>query len=252
MRRVRLPWTRDREPRILGLLPFHNEMRFLPGFFENVPPQVDGLIGLDDRSTDGSDEYVSAQSSVIELLHTSADGTGSWRDRENHRLLTQAAWRHGADWLLGIDADERLEDGFRRRALGYITAAQHSGASAYRLHFRELWDEPDAYRVDGVWGRKGKAAFFQARPDHVFDQRELHGHWAPLNDYPTEDFPQADLVIYHLRMLKPEDREARRLRYKTLDPDCRWQAVGYDYMTDVRGLLLEKLPAGRGYTPLGR
>lgn len=249
MKLLRLPWKRESEPRILALLPFHNETRYLPGFFTNVPPHVDGVVALDDRSTDGSAEFVLNQPSVVELLHTS--GTG-WRDHDNHRLLTQAGWRHGADWLLGVDADERLEDGFRARALAYVREAQRTGASTYRLHFRELWDHPDTYRMDGQWGRKGKAALFRARPDHLFDQRELHGHWAPLNDYPSENFPQADLLIYHLRMIEPEDRVARRLRYETLDPDHRWQPSGYEYLTDLRGLRLEKLPNGRGYTPLGR
>ncbi len=38
-------------------------------------------------------------------------------------------------------------------------------------------------------------------------------------------------------------------RYQRLDPDCRWQAIGYDYMTDQTGLRLEKLPRGREYKP---
>jgi hypothetical protein len=53
-------------------------------------------------------------------------------------------------------------------------------------------------------------------------------------------------------MIGERDRQARRDRYKRLDPDNHFQPSGYDYLTDAAGLTLEKLPAGREYEPLGR
>ena len=37
-------------------------------------------------------------------------------------------------------------------------------------------------------------------------------------------------------MIREGDRRARHLRYKALDPDCRWQPMGYDYMLQEDGL----------------
>jgi hypothetical protein len=48
-------------------------------------------------------------------------------------------------------------------------------------------------------------------------------------------------------MLLPEDRAARRHRYELADPDRRWQRIGYEYLTDTRGLELRRIPARRGY-----
>jgi hypothetical protein len=51
-------------------------------------------------------------------------------------------------------------------------------------------------------------------------------------------------------MLHQADREARRLRYETLDPTSEHQRIGYAYLTDTEGLTLERITAGREYRPL--
>lgn len=239
-----------REPTILALLQFHNEMRYLPGYFRNVAPQVDGIIALDDGSTDGSGELVARQPEVRHLIRIPPRIPHVWEEPRNRRLLVDAAWRCHADWLVVVDADERLELDFRRRAQAEIARAEREGYLAHHVKFRELWDHPDRYRADGIWGQKTRVRLFKARADHEFDDRPLHGLWAPLNNRPAGDYPQADLIIYHLRMISPEDRLARQARYRRLDPDGRYQAIGYDYLTDETGLRLEAMPAGRGYEPL--
>jgi hypothetical protein len=248
------PWFswRRRAPsrRILGLLAFRNEMRYLPGYFENVSDQLDGIIALDDRSTDGSGQFVARQPNVLELVRVSANERRHWDEPANHRILVRTAWRHHPDWLIAVDADERLELDFRRRAEREIGWAERHRYAAYAVRIRELWNGPDTYRVDGIWGQKRQARFFKARRDHVFDCRQLHGHWAPLNSLHRGTFPEADLIIYHLRMIHEGDRSIRQARYQQLDPECRWQAIGYSYLTDESGLRLEKLPRGREYRPM--
>lgn len=243
--------VRRREARILALLQFHNEMRFLPDYFRNVAPRVDGIIALDDGSTDGSGEFVRRQPSVLSLVRIPPRSPHEWDEPRNRRLLVEAALRHNPDWLIAVDADERLERGFRKRAISEIERAEMEGHLAYAVRFRELWDSPHTYRVDGIWGRKVRARLFRARPDHEFDPRALHGHWAPLNSKHNGRYPVADLVIYHLRMIERGDRLLRRDRYRRLDPDNRWQRVGYDYLVEEEGLRLERLPEGRDFDPPG-
>lgn len=236
--------------RLLGLLACHNEMRFLPGYFANVSAQLDGVIALDDGSTDGSDEFIAAQSSTLELIRLPARQPHRWDEPGNRRLLIDAARRHGADWVLALDADERIERQFRFRAETVIREGEAAGIMAFAIWFRELWDAPDRYRADGIWGRKAQARLFQMRPDPVLDTREFHGHWAPTNSATLQGFLQADLTLYHLRMIHAADRRARQARNQALDPDRRWQAIGYDYLTDETGLQVSELPEGRGYEPV--
>jgi glycosyltransferase involved in cell wall biosynthesis len=237
----------SRAPRILALLQFRDEMRFLPGYFENVPAQVDGIIALDDGSTDGSSEFVARQPSVLELLRQPRAASERWDEALNRRLLIEAALRHGPDWLIAVDADERLELGFRARARKAIERLERLGHRACWVKLRELWDSDDTYRVDGIWGRKLRARLFKPRPGALLDERELHGQWAPLDSSSDGRYPEADLVIYHLRMIHPSDRQARQERYRRLDPEGCWQPMGYDYLTDEGGLRLERVPRARRY-----
>lgn len=245
-------WPWRRRPRILALLVFRNEMRFLPGWFENVTPHVDGVVALDDGSSDGSTEFVARQSGVLQLIGNPPAEPHVWDDAMNHRRLVEASWSYDPDWLIAIDADERIEMEFCRRAEAVITRGKGKGHRAYRIHIRELWDDPLHYRADGIWGLKSGARFFEARRDHEFHMQRLHCHWAPLNSMENGDFPQADLVLYHLRTLSEDDRQMRRVRYEALDPDRKLQAIGYAYMTDPTGLRLERIPPQREYRPLPR
>jgi hypothetical protein len=246
---MRLGLGRRRRRRLLALVAFRDEMRFLPGLFENLAPQVDGVIALDDQSTDGSAEYVASQPLIAELLAVPPGAQGEIDDSRNQRRLTEAAWSHGADWLLGIDPDERVEREFRARAERAIDRAERLRRDALWVHFRELWDSPDRFRSDGVWGLKRKACLFRCSTDHQFDDRRLHSFWAPPT--PPEGWPQANLYLYHLRMIRAEDRQARFERYARLDPEAKYQEIGYEYLVDDDGIELSTFEPGRDYVPLG-
>lgn len=246
MRAPRLGRRLKRGRGILALLAFRDEMRFLPGLFDNLEGKVDGVIALDDQSRDASRAFVESQPLLVELGTVGQGELDDCMDAELHRRLQQIALRHRPDWLLGIDADERLEHGFRERAEAEIGRAEDEGHAALWVPFLELWGSPSQVRVDGVWGEKRKACLFRSDPDHEFDQRRLHSIWAswpPANG----EYPTADLRLYHLRMIAPQDRRARVARYKRIDPDREHQAIGYDYLLDEKGIELRPVEPGRHF-----
>ena len=236
-----------RRVRLLCVLAVRDDRRFLEGFFDNVAPHVDGIVACDDGSTDGSAELLERQPAVLELLRN-PPGRERWDEVGDFKALVAAAHRHGAEWIVSLDADHRVERRFRDRTERAIRRARLAGMSALSFHVRELWDSPDRYRVDGIWGDKRRVALWAARPDHVFDERELHALKVPMQARWGGLWPLADLEVYHLRMVEPEDRRARRRRYQELDPDEAYQpGIGYAYLTDERGLQLQPVPRRRGY-----
>lgn len=240
-----------RPPRVIAFLQFHDEIRFLPGWFRNVAPLVDGVIALDDGSTDGSGEFVAAQPSLLELIRIPPRTPHVWDEVGNKLLLHEASRRHKPDWIVVVDADERLERGFRERARREIAKAEAAGIQALSIDVCELWDSYGHYRVDGIWGVKRFGRLFRFRPDAEVDRRRYHGHWTPLNSMTGPGFPRADLRLYHLKMVHAAWREARRARYEALDPNCELQAIGYAYLTDPTGLELRALEPGREFHPPG-
>lgn len=233
-----------RRVRLLALLAVRNGEPHLPGFLRNIAPHVEGIVALDDGSSDGSAELLERSPAVVELLRVPRERT-SWDEMGNHRLLVEAAGRHAADWVLSIDVDERVERSFRSRAERVIRRGAPFACSAFAVRLYELWGSRDTYRVDGIWGRKLRARLFRPQDGDVFDDAALHASKAPLQDRP---YRAADLRIYHLGMLTPADRERRRRRYEQADPDGRWQSIGYAYLTDETGLRVARVPRRRSFT----
>jgi glycosyltransferase involved in cell wall biosynthesis len=233
-----------RRIRLVALLACRNEMRFLPEYFANVGPQVDGVIALDDGSTDGSAEYLGGRPEVIELLRVPATRP-DWDEPGNFARLVEAALRAGADWAMSLDADDRVEREFRARAERVIRRGRLLGRSGYSIRYRELWDSEATYRVDGIWGGKSPSRLLRVRAGDVVDRQPVHAPKVPRS---AGWVPRADLIVYHMRMIAPEDRRARRLRYETLDPDARYQPEGYAYMTDETGIVLRPVPTRRGFS----
>jgi len=234
-----------RRVRLLAILAVRDGAAVLPGWFGNVGPHVDGVVALDDGSTDGTCELLERQPEVVELLRVPADRP-AWDEVGNYKRLVHAAIRHGADWIVTLDADHRIEREFRSRVERAIRRGRALGYSVLAFRMRELWDAPDRYRADGIWGQKRRPWIFRARADHVFDEQPLHGSKAPQQGRIRGHFPLADIEVYHLKMIRPADRVARRVRYETMDPEARYQRdVGYAYLTDENGLRLKSVPPAR-------
>jgi hypothetical protein len=186
----------------------------------------------------------------LEILNNPPNET--WNERANQIALVQAGRKHGADWFLCLDADERLESQFVANAQALLRQAETDGIQAYQFQVRDLWGDADHYRVDGIWSAKSVTRLFKNVPEHKrFDLRQLHRFWVPLEIIANFETVgrHSHLNIYHLSMITPEERWARMLKYEQLDPVHSYQRIGYRYLVDEAHIVLQAMPEGRGFFP---
>lgn len=141
-----------------------------------------------------------------------------------NNTLRQGAIKMGADYMLVVAPDERLE----KRAADVIRRlVERDTKLSYKFNLREMYT-PTAYRVDGIWGKKRRIRLHY-----------LHG---PIS------VERVDLNIYHLKHIEPENRRSRA-EIHTLTNTADNKRLGFDYLADEHGLKLEEIPAGREFTP---
>lgn len=210
-----------RSPRVVAVYSFRYDAHLVPALLENLAPLVDGWIGFDDRR-------------ASELFSPEV---------ARRNLLLETARESGAEWVVCLDPDERLDRRLAER-MPELTAVP---GRKYSFWYRNLY-QPDAYRVDGAWGRRRRAALFSLAAGLVDPGVEqLHLPWDA--HFGELDEERLDLAMYHLKMLAPERRLARAALYEHIDPEHRMQSVGYDYLTDERWLQLERIVPGEGFLP---
>lgn len=239
--------------KVIALLPVFNDSRYLSGWIDSVGQHVDGVVALDDGSTDESLKLLTSAACITEVIRIRPDEKSEWNEPRNRELLVTAGQALGASWFVAYDADERPDARLWRHWNLLTDEADASGAIGISQPLREIWDRPDHYRSDGVWGRKRKVSIFRnLGADHQFDPAQWHGEWYPAQFLGTDRFLLTDLNLYHLKMLHAADREQRMGRYLRLDPDRKFQEAGYEYLVDETDLAVTPISPVEGYAGMAR
>ncbi|NKX45956.1 glycosyltransferase [Roseicyclus persicicus] len=205
----------------MALFSYRHDAAQVPGLIANLSPCVHGFVGWDDRAA---------------TVPLSAETT-------RRTLLLDEARRLGADWILAADPDERFEDRLAQRMPEMLAAGD---GNLWYFDIREMFT-PDSYRCDGVWGGKAHMRLFPMRAVGADLTVPLHGNW--IADTSGFTARRARVNIYHFRMALPARRRLRRELYAAADPDRLHQEIGYDYLDDERGLVLEPVPEQRRFSP---
>ncbi len=125
---------------LIALIPTYNESERIADCLRSVEKYCDGIILLDDGSTDPT--YQIAQSD--RLLIKAQKQRIEFNDKQNRDILLDIASFFKAEWFIFIDADERFDDRF----VDIREIMRRPDIDTIGVWIANLWDSTDTYRVD--------------------------------------------------------------------------------------------------------
>jgi glycosyltransferase involved in cell wall biosynthesis len=218
------------------LLPARNCADDLPGYFESVGRFADAVVALDDGSTDDTRDVLDAHPLVERVLTNPrrADYRG-WDDGANRNGLLEAAAELEPEWVISLDADERIDptDALAMRA--FVDTCEAHG-DAYLLRQFRMIDGLNYYDEAYLWvGR-----LFPFERGQSFPPGRLHA--VPLPTSIARDrWRRTTFRIQHLSSTTEPRRRARFQKYREADPECAFQA-DYSHLLDPPGRLVRWWP----------
>ena len=108
-------------PRIACLLPIRDAADDVSGYLECAAALDAAVVALDDGSTDDTADLLAASGRVARLLRNPRrSGYANWDDGENRRRLLTVADELKPEWILFLDADERLDADDAKALRGFL------------------------------------------------------------------------------------------------------------------------------------
>ena len=162
-------------------------------------------------------------------------------EEEQREYLIRCAYDQGYNWALSLDADEIFEENVNtlRR---YLSRLSPFTCSLF-LRVLNLYDSPNRYRVDGVFGNHGTLRIFRLSNAKIRAYNpQIHTGSALF--YPPEYRAFSCYRILHYGFMNREWREEKYKRYKELDPNPIPEIAGYDnyeWLLDDEQIVLKPL-----------
>lgn len=211
-------------PRVICLLPARNAAADLPRFLDSATHYCDAIIALDDGSTDETADILMASPLVARLIRNPVRADyRDWDDAANrNRLLTEAA-DFAPDWIISIDADERI-DTSDALALREFLATDALPGCAYGFQHVPIRGDPEHFIPRFQWVYR----LFSYAPGQRFPRRRLH--FVPIpTAIPRRRWITTTLRIQHFGGMTAARRQARFRKYEEADPVRRYQS-NYDHL----------------------
>jgi glycosyltransferase involved in cell wall biosynthesis len=197
--------------RIVCLLPVRNGAADLPGYFDSVGRFADAVVALDDGSSDDTRARLESEPLVKLILTNEPRNThAGWDDAGNRTRLLNAAGALDPEWVLWLDADERIDaaDGAALRRF-----VEHEAVPDYAYLMKVLRMVGDEHVPGGLWvGR-----LFAYQPARRLGEKL---HLVPIPEsIPRDRWLRTTIRIQHLGSSTPERNRARYEKYREADPE---------------------------------
>lgn len=227
-------------PRIICQMRIKNEERWLKDVLDQIALVADGIVILDDGSTDETPQICQAHPAVIEYHYQDNSQLDEVRDKN---LLLEMALKHNPEWVLCMDGDEILEDTAPERI---FTAIKHCPpqVSTLDIAFLYMWDDLQHYRTDGIYRRIFHHRLFslagQDKEQLTFTPSGYGGnlHCESVPPSLVGQSAEIDVRIKHLGYMHKSDRERKYQWYRQHDPQHAAQGY-YEHLLDQPHMTIE-------------
>ena len=193
--------------------------RYLKEVLANLNGHIDEAVIIDDGSCDNTIDMCREILKGIPLHIIKNDKSmfaseSSLRKKQWHETV-----KTNPDWILNLDADEILEDGFWDNAQELINNQDYD---FYCFRLYDMWDDTH-YREDQYWNAHSVYRPFLMRYqptfNYIWNETPQHCGRFPMN---TFSFPKtkSEFRVKHLGWSTLEDKSEKYRRYHLLDPDA--------------------------------
>lgn len=213
--------------KVIALIHTHNEIVHIQEVLNHLDEICDGIILLDDESTDDTYEVAKSEKLLLKV-RVNREGLNELR---NKNLLLDVASFIKTDWCFIIDADERLAIYGKS-----LSSLLDNSIEAYCFYLVHLWDNVNTYRTDvpekspigsaGILHRW--RAFKNIGRTQILSDIKFHFKHTP---YQTDRKKILPIVIIHYGMLLKEKRHQKYSNY--LHHDSTANHKNYKYFLDI-------------------
>lgn len=205
---------------ILGMVVRDEADRYLDEVLIKARRYVDELVILDDHSVDDTPSICEDHGATV-YPYPSVESEFMTREHQVREYLWRYCLpRHArrGDWILSIDADEIVQEGFKDYKDKLMS---QESVNNFSMQIYEAWGARDRIRIDRAWNPLGKHSPVLSRwlpmVNYKFHLLGLHSGRVPANQ-PGPLVPSG-FSILHLGWADPEDIPRKYERYTSMDPD---------------------------------
>lgn len=185
------------------LVQSYNESNNIIDFFDNMGHYFDGIIMLDDESTDGTYNMALHEKLILKVRKKRK----IFFDLENRNILLKLSSFYHVEWLCFMDFDERINSKFAD--FSFINNINIDTVAFNVVH---LWDDPNLFNASFPGTYKGVEKIFRMFRNIGYSQIKSSKkfHFAATPYFGKQYFNSGLLVMHHAFL----DEKKRRQKYE--------------------------------------
>jgi 2-polyprenyl-3-methyl-5-hydroxy-6-metoxy-1,4-benzoquinol methylase len=224
-------------PRLLAMLRVKNEERWIEKCLTSLLDLVDGIVILDDGSTDRTREITRTFPKVLRYEYITSPDVNEVRDKN---LLLSWTLKFNPDWILALDGDEELGPLSRDVIRREIFQVSRHNPECVALSFRFIYFWKDTYRIDGKYADVWHPRLFTTWNQDLFSLRFNHaGHGAGFHCGSVPGgligrVKKVGVVVKHYGYVDSDHRLRKYEFYRRNDPKAFVQGYYEHLVSDGR------------------